>query len=425
MSVWTRLAGRFLDLPPPRCRVERSTEWVRVTDGTRLATTLYRPSEGEPRATVFARSVAPLRAPRQPAALMARLLAEQGHRVVVQECRGLQTSEGRFDPFLADGDDGADTLDWLAAQPGSGGPIVLVGLGYAGHAAWATLAAARQPVQGLLVGFAARDPYSWLYTGGAFELENGFELALALAAAEPEGVRTCDLARAVRHRPLCDADRVAARRIDWLRGWLEHPHADRYWEERTPPLPTSPPKTLLVAGAYHATLGGMLEDYAALADAAEAADVARPQLLVGPWAAGAQTRRERPKDARLARGGRVAAAGTGAGAVPRRERPIQRGRAPDGGAAGGRRAARQLRLRSGRCGPVRGRRQPVASRGDHASGDGGARRRAPLSGRAPTPGLRARRSRAGRDLRLERRAPDRLHGTSLADRRGRRVHVSV
>jgi putative CocE/NonD family hydrolase len=274
---------------------------VRVADGTRLATALYRPAEGEPRATVFARSVAPLRAPRQPTALMARLLAEQGHRVVVQQCRGLQSSEGRFDPFLADGEDGADTLDWLAAQPGSGGPIVLTGLGYAGHAAWATLAAARQPIDGLLVGFAARDPYRWLHTGGALELENCFDLALALAAAEPEGVRTRDLARAVRHRPLCDADRVAARRIDWLRAWLEHPHPDRYWEERTAPLPASPPKTLLIAGAYHPTSRGMLEDYAALASAAEIADVARPQLLIGPWSAGAQTRRERPKDARLAR----------------------------------------------------------------------------------------------------------------------------
>ncbi len=62
MSIGTRLAGRFLDLPPPRCRALRSTEWVRMTDGTRLATTLYRPAEGEPRATVYARTVAALRA---------------------------------------------------------------------------------------------------------------------------------------------------------------------------------------------------------------------------------------------------------------------------------------------------------------------------------------------------------------------------
>lgn len=301
MSLWTQLADHFLDLPTPRCRTERSLSWVPMADGKRLATALYRPVGCEPRATVLARSVTALQVPRHPSRLMARLLAEQGHRVVVQECRGLQTSEGRFDPFLADGGDGADTLDWLAGQPGSGGPTVLIGFGYAGHAAFSTLAVARQPVQGLLVGFAARDPYAWLHTGGALELENTFELAVALAAAEPAGVLRSDVARALRHRPLCDADRVAARRIDWLRAWLEHPDADRYWEERTPALPASPPKTLLIGGFHHPTLRGMLADYAALTEAAGAGNAAPPRLLLGPWSAGVAPRRERQKDARLGR----------------------------------------------------------------------------------------------------------------------------
>jgi putative CocE/NonD family hydrolase len=301
LTAWTALAGRYLGLPPPRCKTSRSTFWVRAADGARLATTLYRPEALEPRATVFARTIAPVHPTRQPVGLSARLLAEQGHRVIVQECRGLHASEGRFDPFVADGRDGADTLDWLDEQPGSGGPLVLLGFGYAAHAAWATLAAARRPVAGLIAGFGARDAYPWLHSGGALELENTFELALSLAAAEREGTRRHDVSRAVRFRPLRDADRVGARRIEWLRDWLEHPEPDGYWEQRAPALPERPSPTLLVGSWYHPSLPAMLLDYRALSETARAEGLERPRLLVGPWPGTRQPRRQREKGARIQR----------------------------------------------------------------------------------------------------------------------------
>lgn len=289
------LAGHVFGLPPRRCRVERSSQWVPTADGTRLATTLYRPLLDAPRSTLLLRTVGSAHAPRPTDALLPQLLAEQGHRVVVQECRGLQSSEGRFEPFLHDGRDGADTLDWLDAQPGAGGPVTLAGFGYAGHAAFSTLAAAHRPVQGLLAGFATRDPHGWVYTGGALELENTFDLALELAAAEAEGLRSRDLARAVRFRPLREADRVASRRIGWLRDWLDHPERDAYWEARTPPLPSHLPQALLIGAWYHPALSAMLADHAALEAAAETAGAPRPRLLVGPWSSAPQARTERAR----------------------------------------------------------------------------------------------------------------------------------
>ena len=114
--------------------------------------------------------------------MLARLVAEQGHAVVVGGFRGLQESEGRFDPFRADGADGADLVDWIGKQPWCEGPLVLQGLGYAGHAAWATLASARRAVDGLVAGFTARDPYAWLHTGGALQLDSAVrQLRNALA----------------------------------------------------------------------------------------------------------------------------------------------------------------------------------------------------------------------------------------------------
>ncbi|MGH0033221.1 MAG: CocE/NonD family hydrolase [Myxococcota bacterium] len=275
------LAGRWLGLPAPRCRVVRCDEWIRLPGGERLAARVFRPDGAPVRATLVARSVAPVHG-RHPTTGLARLLAEQGHSVVVVGCRGLHGSEGRFEPFVADGADGAEAVEWVAKQPWCAGPLALAGLGYAGHAAWATLAAARRPIDGLLVGFAARDAWAWLHRGGALRLETTFQLALAVAAGEPEGARVHDLARALAHRPLLEADRVASRRVDWLRDWLAHPTRDDFWEARAPALPGRPPATLLFGSWSHDTLPALLLDHAALGAAAEQTGSPPPRLLIGP-----------------------------------------------------------------------------------------------------------------------------------------------
>lgn len=332
MRIASSLEAHVLGLPPPRCRAVRSRQWVAMSDGVRLATHVYRPELPEPRTTLLVRVAA-----KQPVGALARLLSEQGHRVVVQECRGLAGSEGRFEPFLRDGADGADTLDWLAAQPFAGGPTAVSGFGYPGHAAWATLAAARQRVDGLLVGFATRDPFAWLHTGGALELEHAFALALSLAAAEREGVGTRDVARAVRFRPLVAADRVAARRIDWLREWLDHPQRDDFWKARTPRLPERPPAALLIGGLHHPTLAPLLADHAALADAARAAGSIPPRLLVGPWpAADQRSIRQSLAHARQIAGAALALLDAIEAAAPARPAPV---RIFGGGGAGWRELA--------------------------------------------------------------------------------------
>jgi putative CocE/NonD family hydrolase len=294
------LAGRWLSLPASRCRAVRSDEWVTLRDGARLAAVAFRP-EAQARCTLLTRSIAPIHGARQPLLLLAQLLAEQGHAVVVAGFRGLQDSEGRFEPFRSDGADAADVLEWLDGEPWCGGPRVLHGFGYAGHAAWAAASAARRPPEGLVVGFASRDPYAWLHDGGALRLEADLDLALALAAAEPEGVRTRDLARALHHRPVREADRVAARRIDWFREWLAHPQRDEFWQSRVAPVSERIPHALLIGGWYHAALPALLADHAALAEAAQHGSGPTPRLLLGPWATTPLPRRERDRQARMLR----------------------------------------------------------------------------------------------------------------------------
>ncbi len=281
MSLWSGFARRWLDLPAPRHRPSASTEWVASRDGARLATSVLRPRGASARGTVIVRSAAPVDSPRSLVRAAGHLLAEQGYAAVLQTCRGLHASEGRFQPFTDETRDGADLLEWVAAQPWFQPPLVVGGFGYSGHAAWAALGTEQPRVDGLVVGFAPRDPYAWLHDDRALRLNVALELAVALASGGSDASRAPDLARALPFRPLREADRVALRRIEWWREWLDHPRRDAYWEERSPRLAQQPGAALLIGGFSHPALTGQLDDYEELTDPEDAQP--RVRLLVGPW----------------------------------------------------------------------------------------------------------------------------------------------
>lgn len=278
------LARLLLGLPPRRFRVRQSIDWLPLSDGIRLATSVILPSDGDGRwPAVLIRTAEPAHRRAHRTAWLARWIAEAGYAVVAQECRGRNASEGTFEPFRHEADDGAQAVRWLRKQPWCDGRVALAGFGYAGFAAHA--AASRAPdVAALVVGFTARDPRTLLYQGGALQLAHALELATRYSQRQGVAPARVDLARAVRHRPVYEADRVALRRVDAYRDWLEHPAPDAFWRERTPVLPSPPPRALFLSSWFASGLAGLLADYEAFA--ASAAPGAEPELLIGPWHAG-------------------------------------------------------------------------------------------------------------------------------------------
>lgn len=90
---------------------------VPMRDGVRLATDVYRPTEG-PTPTLLTRTpynkdvVAGFS---DDLDLFRALRA--GYAVVAQDVRGRFASEGTFDAYHQEAADGADTIAWIAAQP--------------------------------------------------------------------------------------------------------------------------------------------------------------------------------------------------------------------------------------------------------------------------------------------------------------------
>lgn len=110
---------------------------IPMRDGIRLATDVYRPArDGQPISDKL-----PLLLQRTPYGKGGRGLVEQarafarhGYVIALQDERGSGKSEGVQIKYIGQGQDGFDTVEWLAQQPYTDGQVGMWGTSYAAHA---------------------------------------------------------------------------------------------------------------------------------------------------------------------------------------------------------------------------------------------------------------------------------------------------
>ncbi len=106
---------------------------VAMRDGTRLATDIYRPAQGG-KAVHAKFPVLVTRSPYNKNGEKSRgeFFARHGYVFVAQDCRGFFASEGKPEPFVGEGADSFDTVEWAAAQAWSNGKVGTTGASYLG-----------------------------------------------------------------------------------------------------------------------------------------------------------------------------------------------------------------------------------------------------------------------------------------------------
>lgn len=155
---------------------------------------------------------------------------EAGYVMVVQDCRGTGSSEGIWDPFAYDVQDGLDTQAWIGAQPWCNGRIGTAGGSYVGWTQWASAPDAAPALQCAVpvVPFAEVFP-DLAYYGGAFQLAllMGWGAAVGGADLKPDALQA-----AFRHLPLQTYGDQFEKPIPYLNEWIKHPTYDDYWKRR-------------------------------------------------------------------------------------------------------------------------------------------------------------------------------------------------
>jgi len=230
-------------------------------------------------------------------------VVEAGYVIVAQDTRGRFASEGEFEPFVHEVEDGADAITWAASQPWSSGQVGMFGVSYQGLTQWQ---AAREQPAALRAIAPSQSPgwHVYPYQGGAFLL--GVALGWATDVAMEEVQRRVGQGRATRAEleemiqasgdlpalfrrlPLVDVP-LLQDRAPYYFDWLTHPTLDEYWrtliQEEFYEQVTVP--ALTIAGWYDHFQREDLEHYQSMRQRGGSALARSLQhLVIGPWSHG-------------------------------------------------------------------------------------------------------------------------------------------
>ena len=145
---------------------------VPMRDGTLLATDIYLPAEN---GSIVSRSFPALlqRTPynKGPSNRVdAMRLARHGYIVAVQDVRGRYESDGVFDAFAQEAEDGYDAIEWLAAQPPCDGRVGTFGASYLAYAQAAAATQAPPHLAAMCHYFGYPHGYHSVRQGGALDV---------------------------------------------------------------------------------------------------------------------------------------------------------------------------------------------------------------------------------------------------------------
>jgi putative CocE/NonD family hydrolase len=209
---------------------------VRMRDGVRLATDIYRPAAEGKHPVILTRTPYG----KNMMELKARFYARRGYVYAVQDCRGRFESEGKWDPFFNEPADGYDTIEWLAVQPWSSGRIGMIGGSYLGWVQWWAAREAPPHLVTIIPNVAPPDPYfNMPYEYGSFFMLGAIWWADVLekdATADLTGkamsaVNSKEYWKLLRHLPVIDLDKkVLGKKNRYWREWIAHPDNDAYWD---------------------------------------------------------------------------------------------------------------------------------------------------------------------------------------------------
>ena len=263
---------------------------IPLRDHVRLNGTVYKPAgQKEPLPVIFTMTpyIADGSHPR------AYYFAQHGYVFVTVDVRGRGNSEGAFDPFAQEAQDGHDIVEFLAKQPWCNGKVAMWGGSYVGYDQWATLKelpphlATVVPVASVRPGidfpFHRGIWYSydmeWLtFTSGVTPNNSLFGESKLWTQKFLEMYQD--------HRPFNTLDQIVGNGSTVFQKWMKHPDFDSFWQDMAPSREQYAKinvPILTITGHNDGDQTGALSYYREIMKYGNAEAKAKHYLIIGPW----------------------------------------------------------------------------------------------------------------------------------------------
>lgn len=283
--------------------LERTTEGVqvrygmtcRMPDGLELVADVYTPVGEGPFPVLlmrqpYGRDIASTVVYAQPT-----WFCRQGFIVVIQDVRGRGDSEGDFNAFQYEAEDGFHTIRWAARLDQSNGHVGMYGFSYQGSTQ--LLAATRRPpeLKAMAPHMTAFDLYSgWFYRDGMLQQQSTLSWGNQMLREDARRAGQWDLYRRLeasyanpsqllRQFPLREVQPLTdPGAAPYVRSWLERDQPDEYWQNldtlsRAAELADIP--CFHLTGWYDFFTRGSMDGYRAMVRHCPE----KQKLVAGPW----------------------------------------------------------------------------------------------------------------------------------------------
>jgi len=264
----------------PELKIEFNRR-VPMRDRTELSADIYRPV-GEGKFPVILNRT-PYTKAGGSTFKIAQYFTSHGYVYVAMDVRGRGDSDGTFEPYRHDGQDGYDAIEWLAVQSWSTGKVGTIGGSYNGRIQWLT--AIQQPphLTAMIVLASPSDPFVEWPTGQPLPMDISWYHFTAGHVLQ--NMEVVDWKKLYEHLPLITMDEAMGRPNRFWKEEVEHAKLDSWWEDlryqnkydrvRVP--------VLNISGWYDDEQVGTPLNYIGVTTKGSPTIRSSQKLLVGPW----------------------------------------------------------------------------------------------------------------------------------------------
>ena len=262
---------------------------VAMRDGVALSADVYRPAESGPHPAVL--TLTPYNNNSDDALDEAWGYASRGYAYVTVDVRGRYDSEGEFNAWYDDSEDGSDLIDWIAAQEWSDGRVATSGGSYSGMNQW-LMARQNNPHHVAILGYVAprdsfRDLVRW---NGVPKLDLIYTWMMGMDGRVNQSRAGWNWSQAMLGLPLHTLDQVVGRDMPVWRAWMENDTESAWWDPISmhDSYANFDIPSFNVTGWFDGQVQGTSKHFASAVKTGEPGDHV---LIIGPWLHGVNRNR--------------------------------------------------------------------------------------------------------------------------------------